>query len=502
MQFAKKQRKKLLLGAGLLALAGVSHAAPSNEELEKQIQSLQKTVESLTQQLRAQNQAAATAKPQAATTAAAAADTGTVPAPTAESDPANQVASRQDIDGLRADLENYKYQQQHDHDTAQALTLRNTNINGTIQARYAAETPAVSGGAASPSSPRNSGFSIPLALVSFSGSLYKDYKEGRNLDYRLQLGYAQSSPPSANAYFNVQDAYLRYSPVASGGDLENPIFNLTLGQQLLPFGLEIQTDESLRPVINNAQFLNGTGLGFRQIGLVARGDIAPNVDYASTYRAPLFEYAAGVVNGSGPNVQDNNNNKGFVARATYTLPVDYNSWLRELKVGTSYYQGGLSLQNGSTAVNPLGYDHMYGFDLYYNHFPFGATYEYVQAENKDRIGGVGKVGTKGTSNTFTAFYTWGEQFLNSSKTQAKYDDYWPKSYQTFVRWDQWNPNTGLPTSKSAKSTIATVGLNVFFAQTTKFQLNFNRYLYENAVIANPATKSDISELLAQFQFGF
>ncbi|GGP22719.1 DUF3138 domain-containing protein [Silvimonas iriomotensis] len=499
MQLSKKHRKKLVVGASLLALAGTSHAAaPSTEELEKKIEALQAAVDSLKQQLQAQKTATTTPTPAPAAVAA----TDGVPAASAEADPASQVATRQDIDGLRADLENYKYQQQHDHDTGQALTLRNTNINGTIQARYAAETPSVSGGAASPSSPRNSGFSIPLALVSFSGSLYKDYKEGRNLDYRLQLGYAQSSPPSANNYFNVQDAYLRYSPVPSGGDLENPIFNLTLGQQLMPFGLEIQTDESLRPVINNAQFLNGTGLGFRQIGLIARGDYSPNVDYSSNYRAPLFEYAIGVVNGSGPNVQDNNNNKGFVARATYTLPVDYTSWLRELKIGASYYQGGLSLVNGSTTVNPLGYDHFYGVDVYYNHFPFGATYEYVQARNKDAISGVGTPGVKGTSNTFTAFYTWGEQFLNSSKSQAKYDDYWPKSYQAFARWDQWNPNTSLSEAKSAKSTIATLGLNVFFAQTTKFQLNFNRYLYENAAVANPATKSDISELLAQFQFGF
>ncbi|MBB5191633.1 hypothetical protein HNQ50_002363 [Silvimonas terrae] len=497
MQLSKKHRKKLVVGASLLALAGTSHAAaPSTEELEKKIEALQAAVDSLKQQLQAQKTATApTPAPAVVATAPAASAEGDV-------DPASQTATRQDIDGLRADLENYKYQQQHDHDTAQALTLRNTNINGTIQTRYAVDTPAVSGGAASPSSPRNSGFSIPLALVSFSGSLYKDYKEGRNLDYRLQLGYAQSSPPSANAYFNVQDAYLRYSPVPSGGDLENPIFNLTLGQQLLPFGLEIQTDESLRPVINNAQFLNGTGLGFRQIGLVARGDFSPNVDYSSNYRAPLFEYAIGVVNGSGPNVQDNNNNKGFVARATYTLPVDYTSWLRELKIGASYYQGGLSLLNGTTAVNPLGYDHFYGVDVYYNHFPFGATYEYVQARNKDAISGVGTPGVKGTSQTLTAFYTWGEQFLNSSKSQAKYDDYWPKSYQAFARWDQWNPNVDLSAAKSAKSTIATVGLNVFFAQTTKFQLNLNRYLYENAAVANPATKSDISELLAQFQFGF
>jgi len=195
-------------------------------------------------------------------------------------------------------------------------------------------------------------------------------------------------------------------------------------------------------------------------------------------------------------VQDNNNNKAYVARVAYTLPVDYASWFRELKFGASYYNGGLSLQNGSVAVNPKAYDHFYGFDIYYNHLPFGVTYEYVKAENKDNIGGGGVLGTKGVSKTLTAFYTWGEQFLASSKSQAKYDDWWPKSYQVFGRWDQWNPDTKQSLATTAKTTISTVGLNVFFAQTTKLQVNVNHYDY-----AIPSKKS-ANELLTQFQFGF
>jgi hypothetical protein len=477
-----------------LALAGAAQAAaPSNDELQRQIKQLQQTVEALKQQL-AGGQAPAQTQAQSAPAAKAA------PADDGASPPA--YASKEDIDGLRADLENYKYQQQRDHDTAQALTTRNTTINGTIQTRFTADKPGVTGGSTTPAQPRNTGFSVPLALLAFNGSLYKDYKEGRNLDYRLQFGYAPGSPANANAQFNLQDAYLRYSPVPTGGDLEIPVLNFTLGQQLLPFGLEVQTDESLRPTINQAQFATATGLTFRQIGLIARGDLAPTVDYTSNYRAPLFEYALGVVNGSGPNVQDNNNNKAVIARVASTLPFDYASPLRELKFGASYYNGGLSLQNGANTINPKGYDHIYGFDVYYNHLPFGATFEYVRAENKDNIGGTGTRGAKGLSRTATVFYTWGEQFLNSSKTQAKYDDWWPKSYQVFGRWDQWTPDTRLPDSSNGKTTISTVGLNVFFAQTTKFQLNFNRYHYANPVVSNPTNKHDINELLAQFQFGF
>jgi len=93
----------------------------------------------------------------------------------------------------------------------------------------------------------------------------------------------------------------------------------------------------------------------------------------------------------------------------------------------------------------------------------------------------------------TAFYTWGEQWVASSRAQAKYDDYWPKSYQLFARYDIWDPNVA---TLRDKSKISTAGFNLFFAETTKFQLNLNYYQYENPTIRNN------KELLAQFQFGF
>lgn len=40
-----------------------------------------------------------------------------------------------------------------------------------------------------------------------------------------------------------------------------------------------------------------------------------------------------------------------------------------------------------------------------------------------------------------------------------------------------------------------MGLNVFFAETSKFQLNLNRTTFE-------ATDKTTNDLLAQFQFGF
>jgi hypothetical protein len=397
-------------------------------------------------------------------------------------------ATKADIDGLRTDLENYKYEQRRSRETKTALTTRGTTIGGSVQARATAQTPPIRTGTTSTAAARSSSFDVPQATLNFAGSLYRDYSEGRNLDYRLAFAYAKNNPATDGSQLNMTDAYVRYSPLPTLTGLEDPRLTLTFGQQLIPFGLEAQIGEELRPVINNAQILGGLGVGSRQIGLIVRGDIAPYVDYGFNYRAPLLEYAFGVVNGSGPNKSDDNNSKDYLARLALTLPVDYYSLLRELKVGVSAYKGKRNLIAGSSVTGQAKRDR-YGVDVYYNHAPFGITYE--AAEGRDGVASGPDVKSRG--QLLTAFYTWGEQWVASSRAQAKYDDYWPKSYQLFARLDSFDPNLALANDKTK---IATAGFNLFFAETTKFQLNLNHTNYEH-----PSQRST-REVLAQFQFGF
>jgi hypothetical protein len=472
-----KGYKKAFVGAGLLAAVGAGHAAgPTNEELKVQIEQLQAVVQGLQKQIQGQ--------------ASSQTDVQQSAAPTGNQ---GDAATKGDIEGLRTDLENYKYEQKRNRETKTALTTRGTTIGGSIQTRASYQSPGTRTGSTATSATRSSSFDVPQAKLNLSGSLYRDYSEGRNLDYRVEFAYAKTSPAADNSNFNLSDAYIRYSPLPTLTGLEDPRLTLTFGQQLIPFGLEAQTGEELRPVINNAQFVNNLGVGTRQIGFVVRGDFAPNVDYGFNYRAPLFEYAFGTVNGSGPNKSDDNNHKDLLARLAFTLPADYNSVFRELKFGVSGYKGRQNLSTTSGTTTTLagqGKRDRYGADIYYNHAPFGATYEY--AEGRDGVPG-NRPQIKSRGQTLTLFYTRGEQWFNSSRNQAKYDDWWPKSYQLFARVDKWDPNT---VARNDKSDIYTAGFNLFFAETTKFQINFNRYKFEDP------TKKKINELLAQFQYGF
>jgi hypothetical protein len=519
------------LVAGLIGYAGMAQAqGPSNAELQQEVEELRVIVKELKAKLDKKEEAHADARalhgaaskgasasgpaaldgaPKVASAPAATEQGAGNPQATNAGNSGNatgvpadgntQYATKDDVDGLRASLENYKYDEQRLEQTTLASTTRNTVIGGTVQVRYTTQTPGTTTGTGSGSTDRNSSFDIPLAQLYLTGSLYRDYQEGRNLTYKLGFAYApnvssgsmiSSSAPSGSQ-FNAQDVYLQYSFLPTTFGLETPILTATLGQQLIPFGLEAQTDESLRPVINSAQFVSGLGVGTRQIGLIVRGDAGISVDYAANYRAALLQYAFGIVNGSGPNQSDNNNHKDLLGRLAFTLPVDYASWLRQLTFGTSVYLGRKNLIDGTTAAGE-GENNRYGFDIYYNHAPFGITAEYAMGRD-------GALGTKGGTTTVnsygwyvTAFYTWGEQWVNSYKTQNKYDDWWPKSYQAFFRLDKWNPNTAL---SGNLTTIDTLGLNIFFAQTTKFQIDMQHTSSSRSAKASNA-------LLAQFQFGF
>lgn len=517
-------KHSLWMTSGALALAGLTYAEqPTNSALVQEIDSLRNQLSQLQQKIDrdSDNRVAQLDgfSPEGPASSVSTTPPGTLSEP---ADPGKEPASKADIDGIRADLENYKYENQRNRETATALTARGTTISGSITARVSGIQPETNSGSSAVASPRNSSFDVPAANIAFGGSLYRDYTLGKNLDYRVQFAYARTSPLSDNSVFNLGDAYLRYNVLSTSG-LENFILNATLGQQLLPFGLEAQTGEELRPVINSAQFLAGTGIARRQTGLIVRGDLFPYVDYGFNYRAPLVEYALGLVTGAGPNKADDNDAKDFIGRLAATLPVDYHSFFRELKAGASYYRGRKVLTRNIPVASQVGdayaKQERYGLDLYYNHTPYGFTYEYVRGVDGAWLGekaAVAAVAATSTSaakpavaavvghtenlrsegQTFTLFYTIGNQFVRTYRSKAKYDDWWPQSIQLFGRYDYFDPNRNASTGAYYDTKVYTAGVNWFFAQTTKLQVNYVVNDFED-----PA-KKETKEFLGQFQFGF
>lgn len=409
-----------------------------------------------------------------------------------------------DINGLRTDVENFKFQWQRERDIHTAITTRYLLLGGNVQARFwwtdvADDT--------APSLGKKTAFDVPTAQVNLTGSLYRDYEEGRNLTYAISFGVSQQAGTN-NSWLNLQNANVAYSFLPTSNGPEAPKLTITVGQQLIPFGLEAQASEELRPVIRNAQFTQsgggGLGLTRREIGAIVRGDLFPLVDFGYNFRVPVLEYALGVVNGAGPNNPDDNNKKDLIARLAFTLPTEFNSWLRQFTVGGTVYYGrqNLSIKNPADASKNIpvgtGKRERYGLDVYYNHWPFGVTYEFVVGKDETATGtreNLVRYVRESQAHTATFFLSFGEQFVASFRNQGRFDDWWPKTYQPFLRFDRFNADTDKP---GDKVTTYTAGFNLFFAETTKFQLNYN-LRYDNALYQ---TEGWTHEALSQLQFGF
>jgi hypothetical protein len=412
--------------------------------------------------------------------------------------PGQEPATQDDLQGLRTDLENFKFQWQREIDIHTATTTRQLLINGVIQSRAGYVDQEVN---SSPSSPavykRKTSFDIPTAVLAFNGNLYKDYQEGRNLSYSLRFGASQQQATN-NSFANLLDAFITYSPLPTVA-AEYPLLQISLGQQLLPFGLEVSAPEELKPVIRNAEFTTRLNLARRDIGLVVRGDLFAQVDYGYNYRQGILAYAVGVLNGSGPNALDDNDNKDIVARLAFTVPSDYNSFLRQITIGGTAYVGKQNtyLTDAARTLAGKGKRNRFGLDLYYNHWPFGITAEYIQGEDVATPGkslqDPQRTEVHSRAYTGTFFLSFGEQFVAGFRNQGKYDDWWPKTFQPFFRYDFYDPNID---EDRDQVEVFTGGINIFFAETTKFQFNYNRRNDRANLLG------ESNEALGQFQYGF
>jgi hypothetical protein len=316
---------------------------------------------------------------------------------------------------------------------------------------------------------------------------------------------------------------LRYQ-IFNSLDKEGPRLSISAGQQKKFFGNEATATEAFKPTIQSAQFASKLGLDPRDIGLVLAGDLLPANDYGYNYRVPAVQYWLGVINGSGPNTVEFNNEKDLFARIQLNAPVHYDHILRGLSLGISGYKGwnsaaatttttntvvngtGQTVSSSSTAtLNKKGIKQRWGTDLAYVNTPIGFTLEYVRAKDLAVSNGTVKNGVRSQTAgfktideegyTFTLFYNFGDQFVNAAKAQDRYDDYYPLTYQPFVRFDRWVADTD---SSGVRTDIWTVGFNWFFAQTTKLQLNYNI----TRDYKGGGNVTNIDAFLAQFQFGF
>lgn len=255
----------------------------------------------------------------------------------------------------------------------------------------------------------------------------------KNINYRLQID-ATKSPI-------LLDAIVEFSLSSHLG--------LRIGQFKVPFSLENLASSSSLDTINRSQPVEklcpGRDIGSygRDIGVMASGKFSK------------VECFLGIFNGSGINKGDLNKQKDIAARLVLH-PLDF------IQVAAAFYKGQYTSDAGQ---GPVRRDRS-GIEVFLNRSRFSLKGEYIFA--------------KDDQTSRDGWYVQAGCFILSKKLQS------------IIKYDSYDKDREMAGDRSE---VMTIGLNLFFTENTKFQINYELHREESGNRSN-------SVLLAQFQAGF
>ena len=255
----------------------------------------------------------------------------------------------------------------------------------------------------------------------------------KNINYRLQIDATKS--------LILLDAIVEFSLSSHLG--------LRIGQFKVPFSLESLASSSSLDTINRSQTVEklcpGRDIGSygRDIGVMASGKFSK------------VECFLGVFNGSGINRGDLNKQKDIAARLVLH-PLDF------IQVAAAFYKGQYTSDAGE---GPVRRDRS-GIEVFLNRFRFSLKGEYIFA--------------KDDQTSREGWYVQAGYFILSKKLQS------------LIKYDSYDKDREMAGDRSE---VMAIGLNLFFTENTKFQINYELYREESGSRSNSA-------LLAQFQAGF
>lgn len=247
-----------------------------------------------------------------------------------------------------------------------------------------------------------------------------------------------------------------------------PFFQIKAGQMKTCFTLENQMSPSVYETVNFSRVIerlagfNGDicgNQGGRDIGLQVGGEL-----FKTSFNDYFLEYRAGVYNGSGLSMKDNNDAKDYAAWLTLQ-PV------KGLKVGASTYIGKLNYNYGM--VDADGVETIYNKDIKRNRVALSACYqnsrltcrgEYLWGKDDD-------VSRRG-------FYALGHWFAVPSRLAL------------VAKLERYEADTALSNAEM----IYTVGGAYHITPKTRIMLNYAHFNYEKG--------ASVNELWAMLQIGF
>ena len=269
----------------------------------------------------------------------------------------------------------------------------------------------------------------------------------RSFSYYVMIETSDFISSDGNVY--LMDAFITYD--------KNEWAKVSVGSFKQPFGLEVNTPCHSLTTIDRAIVSDQIVAPQRDMGLMLLGGS----------NKTKFKYALALMNGRGLGVVDNNTKKDITGRASYKV-LDF------MSIGGSFRYGYPSnVDNDRTT---------YGAEIALNYNKFNVTGEYIYDEgdyNRAAGGGCGATPLE-LGNKRAGAYVMASYDIN-------------KNWQPVFKYETFDQDLDL--KKVGYQEMMTLGVNYFFNDNTRLQVN-----YQNKI--ETATTIDNDALLFQLQVKF
>jgi hypothetical protein len=309
----------------------------------------------------------------------------------------------------------------------------------------------------------------------FEYQLNGDDLSGNNLDInsfyfnRARLGVTGSIPYDFSYYVMTELSPTKNGPYILDGFLTynrlGPWAKISVGQFRSPFGLELTTPCHKLHTINRSLVVDQLSGPFRDLGLMVSGG-TDSLSIFGSKTKNLIGYQVGIMNGTGMNVWDNNGKKDIVGRITLH-PFEF------LTIGGSYRYG----KHPAVAKDATKDDERsrIGAELEFHHKGIRIQGEYIRGTDK------GSYTTGGGCGGDLEVH---EGSVNRSGffVQAMYMTPW--KLEPVIKFETYDPNMDEAMINDIQNTT-TFGLNYFFNDWIRFQINYLYKAEESGVVEVP-----------------
>lgn len=302
-------------------------------------------------------------------------------------------------------------------------------VTGFIQPQYNFN---LNGTDANGNSLNTNNFTFNRARIGVMGSIPYD------IDYYLMLEFSPYKTPGKTPH--LLDAFVTYTRFEKWT-------KISIGQFKSPFSLEQNTACSGLYTINRSEVVNQLAGPQRDLGIVATGN----------FEFMKIQYSLGLMNGTGMNVEDDNNNKNIVGRLAL-------SPIANLSIGGSFKMGKINPTDPAQKQNEI---YRFAGELQYKWNDLLVQGEYIYGS--DKLYSASKLPVYGGCGGIVGYDTKQAGTYGKSGFWGMVSYMTPWSLEPVVKFDTFNSDHSM-TGK--RTNYLTLGLNYYVNDYSRIQINY------------------------------